>query len=115
MKTVRPFGDPLLEPYREAIAGRARYARTLAKRLAGGQRLADWASAHEYYGLHRMKGGWVFREWAPNATGLWLVGDFSGWKVSPQVQAEAQAWHGRLGGAFSGARAPPRAVLPVGG
>ena len=74
----------MLEPYREAIEGRAAYARALMKRLAGGRRLSDWASAHEYYGLHRVKDGWVFREWAPNATGIWLVGDFSGWKVLPE-------------------------------
>ena len=100
MKIVRPFGDSLLGPYREAIAGRARYARALAKRLAGGQRLADWASAHEYYGLHRLHGGWVFREWAPNATGIWLVGDFSGWKVLPRFKLKRKPgtgdWEGRF-------------------
>ena len=100
MKIVKPFGDSLLEPYREAIAGRARYARTLAKRLAGGQRLADWASAHEYYGLHRVKGGWVFREWAPNATGLWLVGDFSDWKVSSQFRLKRKPGTGDWEGLF---------------
>ena len=77
---LKLLGDPWLEPYREAIEGRTAHAKRLAKRLAGKQRLSDWASAHEYYGLHRTPKGWVFREWAPNATAIWLVGDFSGWK-----------------------------------
>ena len=92
--------DPMLAPYREAIAGRAAYARALAKRLAGGKRLADWAAAHEYYGLHRVKGGWTFREWAPNATAMYLVGDFSGWKVSPEFSLKRKPgtgdWEGRF-------------------
>ena len=75
------FDDPWLEPFRDAIEGRAAHVKRLAKRLAGRQRLSDWASAHEYYGLHRTADGWVFREWAPNATAIWLVGDFSGWKL----------------------------------
>ena len=78
---VRLLDDPWLAPYREAIEGRAAYAKRLAKRLAGRQTLSNWASAHEYYGLHKTSDGWTFREWAPNATAIWLVGDFSEWKV----------------------------------
>ncbi len=75
------LADPYLAPYASAIRGRAARARARAEELAGaGKSLADWASAHEYYGLHRTRGGWVFREWAPNATGIWLVGDFSKWQ-----------------------------------
>jgi 1,4-alpha-glucan branching enzyme len=39
--------------------------------------------AHHYFGLHRTDSGWVFREWAPNATSMWLVGDFCGWRIDP--------------------------------
>lgn len=74
--------DPYLAPYAEAIRRRAAAAEALAARLAQGPgSLAEFACAHEYYGLHRREGGWVFREWAPNAGGIWLVGDFSGWQV----------------------------------
>ena len=58
---------------------------------------ADWASAHEYFGLHRTKRGWTFREWAPNATEMWLVGDFSGWKLQPGFKlrrARSGVWTG---------------------
>ena len=78
---MKLLDDPYLSPYAAAIRGRAEHARARADELAGkGRSLADWASAHEYFGLHRVRGGWVFREWAPNATGIWLVGDFSGWR-----------------------------------
>ena len=38
---------------------------------------------HMYYGLHKDdKGNWVFREWAPNATKIYLVGEFNNRKRS---------------------------------
>ena len=74
--------DPYLAPYAEIIRRRARAAAEKAAQLSNGvERLSEFACAHEYYGLHRHDGGWVFREWAPNAAGIWLVGDFSGWRV----------------------------------
>jgi len=42
--------------------------------------LSDFASGHEYFGLHRRRKKWIFREWAPNASAIHLIGDFSGWK-----------------------------------
>ncbi|MDD4622240.1 MAG: hypothetical protein PHG71_03290 [Kiritimatiellae bacterium] len=74
--------DPYLAPYAAIIRRRARAAAEKAAQLSNGvERLSEFACAHEYYGLHRHDGGWVFREWAPNAAGIWLVGDFSGWRV----------------------------------
>ena len=78
--------DPYLKPFEEAIRGRSAHAYARAKELAGEQKLSDWASAHEYYGLHKTKKGWVFREWAPNATSMWLVGDFSRWQRDPRFE-----------------------------
>lgn len=73
--------DPWLEPYASAIQGRADYyAQRLAQFTADGkQSLSDFANAHTYYGLHRQAQEWTFREWAPNATSIALVGDFNGW------------------------------------
>jgi len=74
--------DPYLAPYRDTISRRAGAAESLARRLAQGPgSLSEFACAHEYYGLHRRESAWIFREFAPNATGIWLVGDFSGWEV----------------------------------
>ncbi len=74
--------DPWLEPYSDAITGRHQDALDKIAALTGGTGdLAGFANAHLYYGLHRTAdGGWVLREWAPNATGVWVVGDFNGWR-----------------------------------
>ncbi len=79
--------DAWLKPYEQAIRGRAARAQARVRELTGGaMSLADWASAHEYYGLHKTPRGWVFREWAPHATSMWLVGDFSGWRTLPNFE-----------------------------
>jgi len=79
---ARLLDDPYLAPYAEIIRRRADKAEQRAAELASAPgSLAEFACAHEYYGLHRAEDGWVFREWAPNATSIWLVGDFSEWQV----------------------------------
>lgn len=42
--------------------------------------LADFAAGHEYFGLHFKKSQWIFREWAPNATAVFVVGEISHWQ-----------------------------------
>ena len=75
------YRDPYLAPYGEALLRRIRLVRETARRLTGGTAsLADFASGHMFFGLHRTADGWVFREWAPNATAIFLIGDFSGWR-----------------------------------
>ena len=85
-KNISLLDDGYLAPYRAEIEGRARRAFSRAAELTGGETLSQWANAHHYFGLHRTDGGWVFREWAPNATSMWLVGDFSGWRTSPEFE-----------------------------
>ena len=101
---MKLLDDPYLLPFADAVRGRAARARARADELAGqGKSLADWASAHEYYGLHRVRRGWVFREWAPNATRMWLVGDFSGWRRKKAFElkriAGRDVWEGRFAAA----------------
>lgn len=79
--------DPYLMPYREAIEGRYLYACAMEKDLTGGARLADFANGYLYFGLHFDGVNWVFREWAPNATALYLVGDFNQWKKDEKYRA----------------------------
>ena len=78
--------DAYLRPYETAIRGRAANAARRAQELTGGESLADWANAHHYFGLHKESCKWVFREWAPHATSMWLVGDFNGWKIDPDFE-----------------------------
>ena len=73
--------DPWLEPYADAINGRYQDAVNKERELVGkGGSLVDFANAHHYFGLHRTADGWVFREWAPNATDIVLIGDFTRWQ-----------------------------------
>ena len=79
--------DPWLEPYEDAIRGRHDHALWMIDHLTNGgkMKLSDFATGYLYYGLHRnAKGEWIFREWAPNATEIYLIGDFNGWKESPK-------------------------------
>ena len=74
--------DPYLEPYEDAIRGRHEHALWKIGQLTrnGRQTLSDFADGYKYFGLHKVpRGGWVFREWAPTATDIYLVGDFDNW------------------------------------
>lgn len=75
--------DPWLEPYANAIEGRHQdVLRKLAELLDDDHKtLDDFANAYKYFGLHRIPGGgYIFREYAPGATGITLVGTFSDWQ-----------------------------------
>lgn len=78
--------DPWLKPFTDSIVGRHEDAiRKEAELTQAGGTLNDFANAHNYFGLHRTAdGGWVFREWAPNATEIYLVGEFNGWQQQAQ-------------------------------
>lgn len=81
--------DPWLAPYAAAIEGRHYdVLRRLAQITPGtGGSLSDFANAHRYYGLHReADGSWVFRELAPNASCICLVGTFNGWREEEQYR-----------------------------
>ncbi len=74
--------DPWLEPFEPAIQGRHDSVLRKEKDLTRGRKtLSDFADGHLYFGLHRTDSGkWVLREWAPNATAIYLVGTFNDWK-----------------------------------
>ena len=73
--------DPYLMPYKGAIDARHQRILDMKRHIAGDGLLKDAVNNHMYYGLHRCgDGSWVFREWAPNATRIYLVGDFNNWK-----------------------------------
>ena len=55
------------------------YRNAKARILGEGQTLSDFANAHNYYGIHHLENGWVYREWAPSAYQLYLEGEFNGW------------------------------------
>ena len=57
----------------------------------GKQTLSDFASGYLYFGLHRTDNGWVFREWAPNATQIFLIGTFNDWKEEKKYSLKRKA------------------------
>ena len=93
MKTLKLIqSDTYLRPYAEAIEGRYNYALKREKELTGGKKLSEWANGYLYFGLHKIEGSksskvskfqggqWVLREWAPNATAIYMIGDFNNWQ-----------------------------------
>ena len=88
--------DGYLEPYEGAITGRHDHAVWKLNQLTrnGKITLKDFASGYDYYGLHRTARGWVFREWAPTATDIYLVGDFNDWQETEKYRAKRVAGTG---------------------
>ncbi|WP_201983261.1 alpha amylase C-terminal domain-containing protein [Hymenobacter rubidus] len=107
VKLQRPAPLPLvksdtwLTPYEPIL--RARMAR-LQARLAEIKHyhgsLLNFATAHQQLGLNHdaARGGWVYREWAPGAEALSLVGDFNGWdrQATPLHKLEFGVWEAFL-------------------
>jgi len=73
--------DSWLEPFGSTITHR--FEKTKSKLndiVKNNVKLSDSVNGHLYYGLQREKSSWVIREWAPNATSIYLIGDFSNWE-----------------------------------
>lgn len=111
MKLDISVSDPLLEPYLPVI--RRRHGKSVLKELefTGGRnrRLSEVFNNHLYFGLHRKPGGWVFREWAPNATAIYVIGESNEWQKREEFRLhrldggvwevelpEGAMWHGML-------------------
>ena len=93
--------DSYLAPYSLDIEGRHRYFLQRERELTknGRQTLSDFASGYLYFGLHKTSSGWIFREWAPNATRIVLIGDFSNWEERPEYELKPLAggvWERRM-------------------
>jgi 1,4-alpha-glucan branching enzyme len=76
--------DEWLLPYKEAIDKRHENIMSEYEKIAVDGSLSEGVNNHLFYGLHHDKetGDWVFREWAPNATKVYLIGEFNNWKRS---------------------------------
>lgn len=69
--------DPWIKDYKDDINLRMDNFKKQKERLLGDLTLNEYANGHHYYGIHKVKGGWIYRERAPNAKGLYLIGDFN--------------------------------------
>lgn len=77
--------DSWLMPYKDVIDRRHRMVLEEKEKISGehGGDISKSVNNHLYYGMHgTVDGQWVFREWAPNATKVYLIGDFNNWRRS---------------------------------
>ena len=100
--------DPGLIPYERDIKQRyLNYKNKKAELVGKKGSLNDFANAHQYFGFHRTADGWVYREWAPAADALYLIGDMNGWEARKTplkkldngvfevyLEGENALWHG---------------------
>ena len=76
--------DKLLKPFAGIIEKRHQQVLAMEREFTyRTTRLSDKCNYYLYYGLHRTNEGWVFREWAPNATAIYLLGEFNDWRKHP--------------------------------
>jgi 1,4-alpha-glucan branching enzyme len=81
--------DPYLAQFSWFFDDFKKSCAALEQRLTQGRiTLSEFATAHHYLGLRREGEQWVFREWAPSATSLCLIGEFSDWKEKPEYMCK---------------------------
>lgn len=85
--------DPWLAPHEPVIKAREAYVSLKLTKVLDSKSPAEFALGFHHFGLHRTATGWTFREWAPNATRIVMVGDFSDW----QEREEFSLQHGEHG------------------
>lgn len=98
--------DPWLEPFKEVIEGRSERIENKRKELMGKSHkdIAEFADGYLYFGLHKTHKGWVIREWAPNATAIYLLCDKNSWSKREDYRLQpldGGIWEGEL---------PPEAI-----
>ena len=94
-----------LNPQLQAFSGdidlrMSSYYDTKKRILPNGGTLNEFANAHDYFGIHHVKGGWVYREWAPQAHQLYLEGEFNNWNQTshPLKKLKNGVWELKLKG-----------------
>ena len=74
--------DPYLTPFENDINLRTNlFLRKKNELLGSCKKIKDFANGHKYFGFHRTRTGWVYREWAPAADAMYLTGDFNNWDI----------------------------------
>ena len=75
--------DPYLKDYEKDINLRMdAYKRKRQELLKDCSGISAFANGYKYFGFHRTKTGWVYREWAPAAEQMYLTGDFNNWNLT---------------------------------
>ncbi|MEM6264847.1 MAG: alpha-amylase family glycosyl hydrolase [Bacteroidota bacterium] len=89
--------DPWLAPYESDVQDRLdRFKDRLTEIEKASGSLEDFANVHHHFGFNRdnRKKGWWYREWAPAANAMHLIGDFNGWdrEAHPLTQVQGGVW-----------------------
>jgi 1,4-alpha-glucan branching enzyme len=88
--------DGWLEPYTHDIQQRIDfYSGRLKQVIASDKTLKKFASADGFFGFNydKKQKGWWYREWAPGADGLALIGTFNDWNSASHVlKRNADVW-----------------------
>ena len=95
------LADGWLAPFEREIKGRMRlYDAQLERICRRHGSLMDFAHAYTRMGFNRDAdtGEWVYREWAPGARELYLIGDFNFWnrEANPMMRDANGVWELRL-------------------
>ena len=94
--------DPYLRPYSADIELRMSRHLEVCQALLGDKGdLYSLANGYIYYGIARTTDGWLYREWAPGADEMHLIGDFNDWNRTshPMTRLEDGSWEIHLKGA----------------
>jgi 1,4-alpha-glucan branching enzyme len=78
--------DPFLKPYEADFIRWNEKLKTKLAEILNEKSLIDFASGHQYFGLFRNEKGWIVRDWAPNATRIFIVGSFNNWQEQPESE-----------------------------
>lgn len=87
--------DPYLCSYEKDLRLRMdNYARKRAELVGEKGRLSTFANGYNYFGFHKTRSGWVYREWAPAAEAMYLTGDFNEWdtRSHPMTALDNGVW-----------------------
>ena len=93
--------DPQLISYESDLIKRMdNYTRKKEELVGKRGRLSAFANGYNYFGFHRTRKGWVYREWAPAAEAVYLTGDFNNWdtRSHPLTSLEDGVWEVQIQG-----------------
>ncbi len=72
--------DPYLKDFEDEFNDRFNAYYNTRNAIAPDGNIANFANGYNFFGCHKSLAGWIFREWAPNATEIFLIGEHSDWK-----------------------------------
>ena len=73
--------DPYLADYSDDISLRMDKLYSKRAELLQGRDITEIANGYKYFGIHKTKNGWVYREWAPGSDKMYFTGDFNNWNI----------------------------------